>query len=225
MTIKMGMKDAPAPSEGKSKGPYINAGKKAEGKGKGCKITSKSTDDNKFDRMLDGAASLNDGQIAGDYDQMGVDELMSIEVPTQKAESPPKKTRRQQRERDQSSGSCDSISLMHSLFPDQHSHGGGHRRLPKGAGNTEDWKDDHKMGPKELSSDSLSKLVAVPGLKVMNLSLQTKILRSISIYQIDIIKDSAAQTETKVHTTACHSLRHTVPKEKKRGEDRHHHSS
>ena len=48
MTIKMGLKDAPAPSEGKSKGPYINAGKKAEGKGKGATNTTKSKDDNKF---------------------------------------------------------------------------------------------------------------------------------------------------------------------------------
>jgi hypothetical protein len=85
MTIKMGMKDAPAPSEGKSKGPYISAGKKSEGKEKRSKGTSKSKDDNKFEWMLGGATSLNDGQIADDYDQMGVQELMSTEVPTQKS--------------------------------------------------------------------------------------------------------------------------------------------
>ena len=66
MTIKMGMKDAPAPSEGKSKGPYINAGKKSNGKGKGSKGTSKSNDDNKYERMLDGATGHSDGQIVGD---------------------------------------------------------------------------------------------------------------------------------------------------------------
>ena len=101
------MTDVPAPSEGKSKGPYINAGRKSKGKGKRTKGTSKSKDDNKFNRTLNGPAGLNDEQVAGDYDQMGVEELMSTEVPTHKAESPQKKSRRQQRERDQSSGSHD----------------------------------------------------------------------------------------------------------------------
>jgi hypothetical protein len=95
---------------------------------------------------------------------------------------------------------------MHSLFPEQHSQDVGQRRLPKGVDDTTDWKDDHKMGPKEFSSDSLSKLVAVLGQKVMSLSLQTKILTSISIFQVDIIKDSAAQTEKKVRTTAYYNL-------------------
>ena len=91
MTIKMGMKDAPAPSEGKSKWPYINACKKSNGKGTRSKGSSKSNDDNKYEPMLGGARGHSDGQIAGNYDQMGVDELMSTEVPTHKAKSPQKK--------------------------------------------------------------------------------------------------------------------------------------
>jgi hypothetical protein len=194
LTIKMGLKDAPAPSEGKSKGPFINGGKETVGKGKGHKSTSNHKDDNKLELMLDGAAILNEGQTAGEYDQTGVGELMSTEVPTHKAESPTKKTRCQQRERDKLGGSYDSNSLMHSLFPDQHSQDGGHRRQSRGADDTKNWKDDHKMGPKEFSSDSLSKLAAVLGHKVMSLSLQT-ILPSISIFQVDITKNGAAQEE------------------------------
>ena len=66
--------------------------------GKGSKGTSKSNDDNKYERMLDGATGHNDGQVAGDYDQMGVDQLMSTEVPTQK-------TNHHRRKRDGSSES------------------------------------------------------------------------------------------------------------------------
>ena len=62
------------------------------------------------------------------------------------------------------------------------------------------------MGAKEFSSDSLSKLVAVLSQKVMRLSLQKKILTTISIFQVDIIKDSEAHTESKVRTTAYHNL-------------------
>ena len=84
--------------------------------------------------MLDGATRHNDGTSMDgphEYVQMGVEELMSTEAPTRKAESPPKKTRRQRQERDQSLESVDSTSLIHSLFPDQHSQGEGQRRLPK----------------------------------------------------------------------------------------------
>ena len=91
---------------------------------------------------------------------------------------------------------------MHSLFPDQHSQDGGHRRLPRGADDTKNWKDDHKMGPKEFSSDSLSKFVAVLWQKVMSLSLQTQILASISIFQVAIIKEIASHEESKTRTTA-----------------------
>ena len=106
---------------------------------------------------------------------------------------------------------------MHSLLPDLRSQDGGHRRLPRGADDTENWKGDHTMGPKEFSSDSLSKLVAVLGQKVMSLSLQTQILTSISIFQVDTTKDNAAQEEAKIRTTAYHNLWQTVPKEKRRG--------
>ena len=66
MTINMGMKDAPTPSEGKSKGPSINGGKNSEGKGNGAKDTWKSKDDNKHERTLGSARGCNDGQIVGD---------------------------------------------------------------------------------------------------------------------------------------------------------------
>lgn len=62
------------------------------------------------------------------------------------------------------------------------------------------------MGPTEFSNDALLKLVAILGQKVMSLSLQTKILTSISIFQVDIIKDSEAQTDAKTCTTAYHNL-------------------
>ena len=96
------------------------------------KGTSKHRDDNKFEQMQDGAAILNYGQKAGDFDHMGVGELMSIEVPTQQAESPPKKTRRQQRARPIQR--VIRLKSSHAFaLPDQHSQEGGHRRLPKGA--------------------------------------------------------------------------------------------
>ena len=47
--------------------------------------------------------------------------------------------------------------------------------------------------------------------------MQTKILTSISIFQVDIIKDSAAHTESTVRTSAYHNLWQAVPKEKKGG--------
>lgn len=117
MTIKMGLNDVQ--SRGISKTPFINAGKMANGKGKGRKNTSKPSEDGKYERMMDGATGHNDGTSTSEFDQMGVGEFMSTQAPMPKTESPMKKTRRQRQEREQSLESVDSNSLIHSPFPHQ----------------------------------------------------------------------------------------------------------
>ena len=98
MTTETGLTDAR--SEEKSKGPFANAGKKANGKGSGISSTSKQSDDGRYERMLDGATGHNDGATT------------STEYPTQKTGLPQKNTRGHQQERGQPPRVC-RLKLSH----------------------------------------------------------------------------------------------------------------